>query len=242
MYENVLEDIGFSKNESKAYLALLELGSATAGQVAEKSKVHRTNIYDALDRMVERGVASYKMISNVKYFQATPPDNLFRVLKEKELRLKTVLPELLLKLQMSENKSEAHIFEGVKAFMDLYYGFLKHKDEILVYGLTKEVPDMLRTHLPHYHKERICQGVPIRHIYNHDATDRMSILNEMELTEAKTLPEKFDSHVSTWVCGDEVVLTVWTKPPLSIQIINKKLADAYKNYFELLWKETKIPL
>ena len=26
------------------------------------------------------------------------------------------------------------------------------------------------------------------------------------------------------------------------EIINKKLADAYKNYFELLWKETKIPL
>jgi HTH-type transcriptional regulator, sugar sensing transcriptional regulator len=242
MYEQVLEDIGFSKNESKGYLALLELGSATAGQVAEKSKVHRTNIYDALDRMVERGIVSYKMVSNVKYFQATPPENLFRLLKEKEQRLKSVLPELLLKLQMSETKSEAHIFEGCKAFMDLYYGFLKYKEEILVYGLTKDVPVMLRTYLPHYHKERIAQNVPIKHIYNHDAGERIDILNKMELTEAKSLPEKFDSHVSTWVCGDEVVLTVWTKPPLSIQIINRKLADAYKKYFEILWKETKIPL
>jgi sugar-specific transcriptional regulator TrmB len=242
MYEEVLEDLGFSKNEAKAYLALLELGSATAGQIADKSKVHRTNIYDALERMIERGVVSHSIISNTKYFQATSPENLIRLLREKEERLRNVLPELILKLQMSDSKSEAHIFEGTKAFMDLYYGFLKYNEEILVYGLTREVPELLKSYLPHYHRERINRGVSIRHIYNHDAKERIEILNKMRLTQAKSLPDNFDSHASTWICGDEVVLTVWTKPIISIQIINRKLADAYKNYFELLWKNTKIPL
>ena len=242
MYEEVLEDLGFSKNEAKAYLALLELGSATAGQIADKSKVHRTNIYDALERMIERGVVSHSIISNTKYFQATSPENLIRLLREKEERLRNVLPELILKLQMSDSKSEAHIFEGTKAFMDLYYGFLKYNEEILVYGLTREVPELLKSYLPHYHRERINRGVSIRHIYNHDAKERIEILNKMRLTHAKSLPYNFDSHASTWICGDEVVLTVWTKPIISIQIINRKLADAYKNYFELLWKNTKIPL
>ncbi|MFH1439484.1 MAG: helix-turn-helix domain-containing protein [Candidatus Woesearchaeota archaeon] len=239
MYEPILEDLGFSKNEAKAYLALLELGSATAGQVAEKSKVHRTNIYDALERMLERGVVSYTMVSNVKYFQATPPQNLFRLLKEKEERLTTVLPELLLKLQMSENKSEAHIFQGTKAFMDILHNFLNYNDPILCYGVPKEAPVMLKTQIPHFHKKRLPLKIPMKHIYNHDASERISFLKSMKYTDAKCLPQKFDSNVSTNICGDEVVISVWTKVPLIIQIKNKTLAESYKNYFNILWEAAK---
>lgn len=239
MHEDVLEDLGFSKNEAKAYLALLELGSASAGQVAEKSKVHRTNVYDAIERMLERGVVSYTMISDVKYFQATPPQNLFRLLQEKEDKLTTVLPELLLKLQMSENKSEAHIFQGVKAFVDLLYSLLNYKEPILVYGIPKEAPIIMKTSIPHFHKKRVPMKIPMWHIYNHDATERMEFLNKMSYTKAKALPQKFDSKVSTVICGDEVIIVAWISPPMSIQIKNKLLADSYKNYFNLLWEAAK---
>jgi len=239
MYEKVFGDLGFSKNEAKAYLALLELGSATAGQVAEKSKVHRTNIYDALERMLERGVVSYTMVANVKYFQATPPQNLFRLLEEKREQLKNVLPELLLKIQLSEKKSEAHIFEGVRAFVDIITNFLSYNDPILVYGIPKEAPIMMKTSLPHFHKKRMDQKIPIKHIYNHDAKDRVKLINKMPYTEARSLPQRFDSKVQTVVCGDEVVITVWAPPVISIKIINSKMADAYKKYFEILWKEAK---
>ncbi|MBT4824708.1 hypothetical protein HN695_07925 [Candidatus Woesearchaeota archaeon] len=239
MHEKILEDLGFSKNEAKSYLALLELGSATAGQIAEKSKVHRTNVYDAVERMYERGVVSYRTVSNVKYFQASPPQSLFRLLKEKEERLSNVLPELLLKLEMSENKSEAHIFQGLKALFDILYHFLSYKDDIRVYGIPKSVPEIVRTYIPHFHKKRIPLKVNMLHIYNHDATERIKLLKKMEFTEAKSLPEKFDSNVSTFVCGDEVVLTSWGPPIISTQIINKTLAESYKRYFEILWKEAK---
>lgn len=239
MHEDVLEDLGFSKNEAKAYLALLELGSASAGQVAEKSKVHRTNVYDALERMLERGVVSYTMISDVKYFQATPPQNLFRLLKEKEDKLTTVLPELLLKLQMSESKSEAHIFQGVKAYFDIYYNFLNFKESILIYGIPKEAPIMVKTSIMHFHKKRMSMKIPMLHIYNHDAIDRIDFLKKMPYTQAKALPQKFDSKVSTAICGDEVVIVAWISPPMIIQIKNQLLADAYKKYFYLLWENAK---
>ena len=50
MYE-VLEQIGLSRNESKAYLALLELGSTSAGRVAKKTRLDRANIYDSLEKL-----------------------------------------------------------------------------------------------------------------------------------------------------------------------------------------------
>ena len=82
-----LEKLNYTINESKVYLALLDLGSALAGEITKKSEVNRTNVYDAVERMYERGVVSYRTVSNVKYFQASPPQNLFRLLKEKEENL-----------------------------------------------------------------------------------------------------------------------------------------------------------
>ena len=51
MKENILMDLGLSKNESKIYLSLLEQGISTATQVAEKSGIHRVNVYDSLNKL-----------------------------------------------------------------------------------------------------------------------------------------------------------------------------------------------
>ena len=75
------------------------------------------------------------------------------------------------------------------------------------------------------------------HIYNHSAKTRIKFLNEMKLTEARYLPESYDSQVSTTICGDMVMLTVWVKPVMVIQIKNKSVAEAYKGYFKLLWAD-----
>jgi len=47
-FESIIQELGFTYNEAKVYLALLELGLVTAGKIAEKSHVHRANVYDAL--------------------------------------------------------------------------------------------------------------------------------------------------------------------------------------------------
>lgn len=238
-YEEVLNEVGFAKNEAKAYLALLELGSATAGQVAEKSKVHRTSIYDALERMFENGFVSYKLFSNVKYFQATQPQNLFRLLKEKEEKLNNVLPELLLKLQFSEKKSEAQIFQGVTSFMDILYNLLSYNEPILAYGIPKEAPIIVKNYIMHFHNKRMPMKIPMLHIYNYDATDRITFLNKLPHTQAKSLFGKCESHASTIICGDEVIITVWNPTPMNIQIKNKELADSYKKHFYVLWENAK---
>ena len=64
----LLTSLGLSKNEAKVYLALLDLGSATAGKIAEKSKVHRTNVYDALERLIEKGVVTYIFKKDIKNY------------------------------------------------------------------------------------------------------------------------------------------------------------------------------
>ncbi len=237
-----LEDIGLSHNEASIYLALLETGLATASEIAKKSRVHRTNVYDVLERLIEKGLVSYITRYKTKYFEASPPDNLMRYIKEKEDALKKAIPQLKLIGKIHEKKGEAHIFEGVKAFMNILYGFLEQKEEILAYGIPKEVVgDFLKFEIPHFHKVRIEKKIWMKHIYNHDALKRIEHLNKMKYTCAGFLPKIYDTEVSTIVCGDEVVLQFWIKPPMMIQIKNEKIAEAYRQYFNLLWDLSKKP-
>ena len=41
MHTRLLEEIGLTENESKVYISLLRLGSATAGEITEKSVIDR---------------------------------------------------------------------------------------------------------------------------------------------------------------------------------------------------------
>jgi hypothetical protein len=81
--------------------------------------------------------------------------------------------------------------------------------------------------------------IPMRHIFNKSAEERITMLNKMHYTEARYLPAAFESKISTDICGDRVVLIFWEHPISAVVIDNSSIAKTYKNYFEILWKHAK---
>ena len=67
-----------AKNESKLYLSLLELGSASATQLIQKSGLHRAVVYDILERLIEKGLASFVIKGRKKYFERVNSKNEWR--------------------------------------------------------------------------------------------------------------------------------------------------------------------
>jgi len=239
MKEDILVDIGLSPNEAKIYISLLNIGLSTATSISDDSKLHRANVYDSLKKLIEKGLVSHIKRDKTTLYEATNPQALLRLVKEKENKVISILPQLLLNRKLATTKGDAQIYEGVQAFTNILYGFLKYKEEILVYGIPKIAPEMMVTRIPHFHTERLKLKISMKHIYNHDAGERIKDLNKMPLTFARYLPDKFDSQVSTNICGEEVVLTLWVKPIFSIRIKNKLIANSYKKYFSLLWNSSK---
>lgn len=234
--EEVLQELGFSKNESKVFLALLSTGPVSAGVVADKTKLHRTNVYDALSRLIEKGVVSYIIAkNNTKIFEAGDPDKLVSLLKDKEKLLNNIMPQLKLEKQLSQKKTTAHVYEGVKAFQLALYNLLNYEKTIYIYGLPKHAPDMVKSFIMGFHRQRIEKKITMKHIYNENAQERIKFLNSMSYTEAKYLPEKFNTPVSTMTCGKEVLIINWQKPLTFIVIDNETLAETYQNYFDVLY-------
>lgn len=233
--EQELRDLGLSKNETKIYLAVAELGSTPIGNIAKKIKIHRSNVYDAIEGLIKRGLVSHIVKDKTKHYQITNPQNLLNMLREKEEQIKTILPQLELLNNMAV-KNEAQVMEGVQAAKRTMDNFLTYKDTILVMGVSSNVADVMGAFLIHYHKRRIKEKIVMKHIYNTDAYVRIKILKKMDFTEVRILPNEFNSPVATNIVGEEVTFIHWTKNPVIIRIKNKIIANAYKKYFEMLWK------
>ena len=61
MKEIVLQKLGIAGNEAKIYLILLRSGVSSAGDITKKSGIHRSNVYDALERLKEKGLINFVM-------------------------------------------------------------------------------------------------------------------------------------------------------------------------------------
>lgn len=236
-----LEKCGFSRNEAKVYTCLLYTGSASAGTVADKSGVHRTNVYDAIERLQEKGLVATSMKKGINFFEASPPSQILEIQKEKERMINGLMPQLETIQNFAPEKSEAHIYQGLPAIRNMLNHLLIKKQPINVYGITKLAPVLLGPFILQFHKRRAALKVQFNHIYNHDAGERVTFLNTLPYTEARILPKDFDSSVSTTICGDEVLLILWENNAHAIHIINKDLAESYNRYFELMWKIAKRP-
>jgi sugar-specific transcriptional regulator TrmB len=234
--EKILEELGFCKNEAKIYLTLLELGASTVTKISSKCKINRSNIYDCLNKLIEKGVVSYFMEKDTKLFEAIDPVLLINILKEKEIKLNSIMPELKLYNQFAKKKSEAHIFEGIVAVRNMFNHFLDIGKPRYAYGAPITASKMLGDYfLENHHRRRIEKKIELYLIYNSDAKARIKFLNSLDYTESRYLPKEYDSPVTTSICGNEVVLFLYSDNPLVIQIKNEMVAKAYKRYFDILW-------
>lgn len=89
-----LQEFGLSEYQARVYLALLELGIATASQIPPISKVPRTRIYMTMSQLHEKG--------------------LVQIIPETPLKYKPLPFEEFLEKRISDLKTEARMLEVVK--------------------------------------------------------------------------------------------------------------------------------
>ena len=87
MNTELLEEIGLTKSEIKVYLALLEIGSSSKGPLVKKANITSSKIYEVTDKLIEKGLVSYIIKNNVKYFSAAPPSRIKDYIEEKREKI-----------------------------------------------------------------------------------------------------------------------------------------------------------
>ncbi len=235
---NTLQETGLSQTESKVYLALLDLGSGMAGSITKKSGVNRTNVYDALERLLEKGLVSFMISANRKVFEPVSPERLLEIQKEKEDKLKEVLPELKEKFKSSKSKEEATLFRGLKGIKAIFEDVLEEGKTLYGYGAESKFTDILPAYKNYWNKERVKLGISAKIIYS-EKVKKIKKKEGLKLIKMKFLPESYDFPSTIMIYGDKVATLVWGESPFGLVVKSKEVAKSNMNFFELLWKTAK---
>ncbi len=242
VHENILQDIGLTKNETKIYLSLLKKRKATATEIAEESRVHRVNVYDSIKKLKIHGLVTELLIDGKKVFSATDPKNVMNIVKEKEVKLNTILPELEMLHSFNKKSCDVDIYETKNAIRKQFLRFVDKGEPIYYWGIPKEFLGIIgKKFQEEIHKRRAKKKQWMYHIYNSDAKDRSDYLNTIPYTKSRLLSSEYDSPIATAISGDELILNLLTKENklISVSIQNKLMAEAYEKYFWIIWEKAK---
>ena len=245
MDSKILENIGLTEGESKVYLALLIRGSSTIGSIIKESKVSNSKVYDILDRLNKKGLVGVSIINNKKSFEAKSPSRIKEIIEQKEQEIKEVedlLPSLEKSYNDAEPIQEAEILQGnkgIKTFTEMILDKLEKGDTFYILGPQKESIETLGAYFQEWHKRRIKKGIRCKILFNQDLKERAEKRKKTPLTEVKLLPKNIETPSLVDIGKDYVATILFGERPLCILIKNKKIAESYINYFELLWKSSK---
>jgi sugar-specific transcriptional regulator TrmB len=227
-----LKQAGLTENESKVYLALIELGPSLAGQIARKTGMHRRTVYDTIEMLIQKGLIGYIKENNRKLFQASNPNRLLEIIKEKQNLLSPFVLSLQQKYHSTKEKEETNFYKGKEGLKTIFEDQLNSK-EILILGASPKAYEILQFYFKWYDKTRKQKHIKTRII----ATDKK--ISHIPLAEIKYLPEKYANPVSVNIYEDKTAIILWASEPIAILIKNKEITEAYKTYFELMWKIAK---
>ncbi len=242
-----LEKLGFTKNESTVYLALLTLGSVSVSPIIEKTKLHRNIVYDNLARLIEKGLAAFVIKANRKYFEAASPDFIKTMLEKQEKELKDrielskkVLPDIEKLRKIGQEKQEAVIYKGIKGVMSALEEFLKIKQEIYVLGasaqLVERVKYFYKYYFPRWHKIRTENKIPLKILFSEDNRERgKEVKSTARLAEVKFIPKEFAFPMSAVFSKNYSLIITWSDEPVGFMIRSQDVANSMRAYFNILW-------
>jgi len=242
----VLVSLGLSRREAEVYYVLLQIDDSLASEISEKTKESRTNTYDTLNSLIKKGLVSYVIKSNKKYFMATDPKYLLswmdlrkgEIEKEKKL-VESLIPDLKKLRIPKEKKVIVEVFEGKEGWRTAMLQTIEDaksgdKEILMMSALARELKEIDPIFQEQYYLKKKLAKLKTRYIFTGKTEHPVS-----PDSEYRFLPESYKSMVATSIHGDSVIFWLMTDPLIAIVIKSKDLAISYRSNFNELWKIAK---
>lgn len=233
--EKALEQIGLSENEIKVYLALLKLGSVQVSKIKEETKLHRTGIYDIVEKLLNKGLVNYVIKNSVKYYKATHPNKLLDFVKEKEESVKEILPNLIKLSEFQKEEFKVEVYKGVEGFKTVLNDILRVGQDLVLFGVDEvKFKERFPILMENFFKKEEEKGIKERLL----TSESTKFTFKKKTTHYRFISDEFFNPTPTIVYGNKMVIMIW-EPLNIIMIENSDLADSYNKYFNLLWNIAK---
>ena len=232
--EKVLHDLGFSPNEIKVYLVLNDHGSNRAGKISKLAKIDRSSCYNSLKMLIEKGLASYVLIGNVKWFQATGPKRLLDYIKHQEEEVRSILPVLDARQKVSRIEGQVRLYKGIKGIKTIFLDMARTGEDNFAFGSEGQFSEQMPEFALQFDRLKKENNIKTKLIIRKGRKEL-----DDKTTEYRYLPISEESPAVTNIYGNKIAILIWTDEPEGVIIENEAAARAYKGYFNFMWKYAK---
>lgn len=233
MNTRALEKLGFQEAEIKIYLSLLKKGLSTATQISQYTKLNRSHIYDKLEILLEKGLISFVIKNNVKYFNASNPEKIIDYLKEIQTNIQKIIPSLNELKEIPKSKTIVELYQGKEGMKTVLKDIIREKKDYFVFGEEGQFQKMLPIFIQQFLRDVKHYKLHERLLSREEKRGKVILTKN---TKIKYLPNNFFSPITTTIYGDKTAIFIWAEPQFVVLIKDSGVSKAFNSYFDILWQ------
>lgn len=244
MYEHILQKIGLPRNEAKIYETLLREGELTVGIIANKSKVHRRNVYDSLRKLIEKELVFEIPHQNEMSYRAADPEKLMEIVNEKESVITALMPNLEKIYNNTPRNQDVCIYRGTEARKNEMNDILRFGGDIYFIGAKGAwLHESLRESFSSFARAANKKNVKFHILFDAEMKGKQNEFKQfLKNFECKFLPPSYSTTCDITIYDNKVSISSGvrlksfdTKEDTFTVTINKPVADSMRTWFKFLW-------
>lgn len=232
----ILESLGLSDKEARVYLALLELGTASAQTVSTKSYIKKPTTYLALEELRKKGLLTKLPKAKRVLYRANSPYELESIINEQALHARRLLPSLSARFKET-SRVQMTFYEGASGMRSAYMhniNALKGSTEYAFYGIAENISKETLKIIDDWRDTNSELGIKTVAV----APEHPSLKNYRQedtdlLVKTTTVPfSDYSSRISVEAL-DGMVRIMLLESDQAIIIEDKAVAEAFQQIFKL---------
>lgn len=241
----VLKNFGLHQNDILVYEALLRFGRAKSGPIIRSTEVASSRVYESLALLIEKGLASYEVKNNIRYYRPESPTLLLErndYYRQELTELSAGINDIIVK---TPSHNEVNVFEKKNGF---WLALAQHTDSLdqgetisiisfgKNYGDSRELRNLFNN---------IDQAMSTKKCHINILLDKKlqetieKDRQHIKIYNIRYLPSEYFGPTSTSVSRNDVLIAVWGNEPIALSIKNPTIVKSFQNNFDLLWSKGK---
>jgi sugar-specific transcriptional regulator TrmB len=237
-----LTSLGLDEKEAKLYLAALELGQATVRQLSDAADIGRTNAYDIIGRLEQRGLLSHvdDGAAGRRLVVPTDPQRLIERWDEQRRRLDGLVPELRAMYRGNASQARVRYFDGAEGILSVLYSTLHSKGPLVgILSMTDLLSGPGKDAMDDYIAERIRRGLDLRVIRSRQKEiDPIWPTEPADRRELRYAPDEQVFTMTMFIADDSVAVLSSRRETFGMIIESAEYAELQRNLFEVLWRSS----
>lgn len=242
---NQLQQLGLNDKQATVYLATLQLGSASAIEIAHHVNLKHPTVYDVLEALKEKRLVTEVISRNRRIFSPEDPNTFLQLEQERHSVLESALPSLRDLYLGGTHRTRIHFYEGAEGAAAIRAELLNVRSkEYFYFGAVQEMFKLSSPEIEQeYTRERIKRGIWSWSIRNrrHEVPFDYMKPGPRNLRHVRYFPKPMSDNISgLYIYDDKIAIGSALKEHYSIIIESRELVVLMKTLWQYMWEISEL--